>query len=171
MTGLYNNISQKSQATLRAVRGLPLRIDYDVELIESYTTERNAIQTEKQLQAFTRHWNSIWKIPWDKRWSQTREEAQLVSGRYDSLLALRCIYKNSRYGVGCKHLNKGKQCISADIMAPAFLMRMYELKESFVAPDGVILLQLIRVIHNDLKTADPDDIVTYLNDWRMNGPR
>lgn len=163
---ILSELSQSSRNTLRAIRGLPLYIDYDTNLIESFMTDRKAVQTEKQLKAFTGHWNSIWKIPWAKTWLPTRQEVQLVSGRYDTRLALRCINKNGPTGGGCDHLKSNRHCISADIMAPALLIRLLELRDKLEVSEGLIILQLLRNLHDDLKNTDPEDIITYVNDHR-----
>lgn len=161
-----SELSQNSIAILQAVSGLPLYIGYDTNLIESYVTERRAIQTAKQLKAFTKHWNSIWKVPWSNNWFQTRTEKQLVSGRYDAGIALRCINKNGPNGSGCAHIKSNKLCVSVAIMTPDFLMRVLELKERFVVPEGIIILQLLRGLNQGLRDKDPDDIFAYVNKHR-----
>lgn len=163
---ILNKLSLRSQNMLRAIRSLPLHIGYDMELIESYVTDRRAVHTEKQLKAFTRHWNSVWKIPWNKIWVPTRQEIQLVSGRYNASNAIRCISKNGSFGHGCCHLVSNRHCISADIMAPSFLLHVLKIKEAFIVPEGVIILQLIKALHDDLRDKDQEDIIMYLNEHR-----
>lgn len=142
-------------------------IGYEMELIESFVDDRKAVQTEKQLKAFTKHWNAVWKIPWHRTWEQTREESQLVSGRYDASTVLRCIHKNSPSSAdACSHIKRDKHCLSTDIMAPALLFHLFELRISYEAPDGVILLQLLRTMHKDLNDTDLEDIIMYLNEHR-----
>lgn len=162
-----SELSQDSRGILQALRGLPLRIEYDTNIIESYMTERQAVQTEKQLKAFTRQWNSIWKIPWCKYWAPTRQESQLVSGYYDPWLALRCIDKNGPTGTGCSHLRDRKSCISASIMAPSLLLKIMQICSTFEAPEGLVLLQILKSLRVDLRAQSSEDMFTYVNERRF----
>lgn len=163
---IITNLSQRTQNSLRSIRSLPIPIGYYTDLSEPYVAERKNIRTEKQLKAFTRRWTAVWKIPWANNWQLKDSEKQIISGRYSAKKILRCIDRNSSGGQGCHHIRRNKHCISADILAPAFLLRMLEIRNHFGVPDGVALLQVTRALHEDLRDEDPDGFFQYINEHK-----
>lgn len=154
---ILDELSKRSRDTLRAIHSLPMKIGLHTNILESYVTERKLVRTEKQLKAFTHKWNSVWKIPWDVGWTQKREERQLVSGRYNAKAVLTCMIKNTQDA--CSHVKNNRHCISADVLVPAFTLRLLQLRNDFGVPDSIALLQLTRFLHSDLAEQDPDNIL------------
>lgn len=157
-----SELHQKTQKTLTAIRNFPIPIEYETDISEVYTSERKKLRTEKQLKAFTRRWNSVWKIPWFRNWKMSDSEKQIVSGKYNAKNVMRCIEKNDSDGDGCAHVQRNKRCVTADILAPAFLIQMLRIGNHFEVSDGVALVQLIRVLHKDLTDQDPSEIFNYI---------
>lgn len=152
---IANELSQRTQKTLKAVRNLPITFDIEREICDVYVIEMRNVRTEKQLKAFTKRWESVWKIPWSKNWSQSDTEEQIVSGRYNAKNTLKCINKNRINGSGgCYHIRRNKRCLSADILVPSFLMRLQEIRTHFNVMDTVVLIQLVRAIHEDVREID-----------------
>lgn len=159
-----NELSPRTRHMLRSIRSLPVSIVWSMEkgIGESFSEERKAIRTEKQLKAFTKRWSGIWNIPWYLGWVQKRSERQVVSGRYNSKETLRCINLNNEGG-GCSHLKRQKFCLSVDIMAPAFLLKLLAIRTEFGVPDDIVLLQLTRALNEDFLDQDPDLFFEYVS--------
>lgn len=160
---ILSDLSQRTRDTLLAIQQLPISIGFYTDISVPYVIERKAIKTEAQLKDFTKRWASVWNIPWIKNWKQEDSDRQIISGLYDAKDILKCIIDNSADGLGCSHINEDKHCISADIIIPPFLMKILEIRIKFEVPDGTVLIQLIRVINEDLRDVDPDDFYGYIN--------
>ncbi len=144
---------------IKRIRRIPIKLSLQSDIGPEYVRDRKQIRTPKQLKAFARKWQAVWQIPWMKEWAPDRLERQIISGRFDASLVLSCIKKNSDSGVGCRHILRGKGCVSVHILAPPMLIRLMQITNHFGVPDGIALLQLQRMLHEDIRYEDPDIIL------------
>lgn len=157
------HLSEKTQRTLKNIRNLPICIDTETEdIVGLYINERKDIHKNKQLKEFTRRWNTIWKIPWSKNWQMSEHDRLIVAGRYDAKKVFRCIGKNMIEKDGCKHVLRNNYCVGVNILVPQLLIEIIRIRHFFAVPDWVILLQLTRALHDDIRDVDPDDFFRYI---------
>lgn len=144
---------------------LPVRpLQYCGDAIHTaYINEFKKVYDAKTLKEFTKKWRNIFLIKVsneEKYCILSKEEEQIVTGKYSAREVIDCIKKNAN-NEPCKHIEKMQKekeggeektnsCVAMNLMMPFTMIFVSMLSENFRVPTDVVWIKLAKIIFPEL---------------------